>query len=138
IPKPIPGDTSARYTWLSTTATTGTVATVTFTVPAGTALASPSVTDIAGIPSGGTVALAGTTVTYTLSAPTSVSSGTKCLIAIDGLTNTPTTGTYTSNVTTHTNAPAVIHGPPTSGHSQALASTITAPSATLARPSPFA
>jgi large repetitive protein len=108
--KPLPGDTSVRYTWLFTTATTGTVATATFTVPTGTAGASLTVTDIAGLPSGGTATLSGTTVTYTPTA-TSVASGTKCLIAIDGFTNGSVTASFQSAVTTNTSVPAAIDGP---------------------------
>jgi hypothetical protein len=137
ISKPLPGDTSARYTWLFTAATTGTVATTTFTVPSGTAGASLTVTDVSGLPSGGTATLSGTTVTYTATA-TSVAAGTKCLIAIDGFTNTATPGTYTSQVTTNTSVPAVIDGPTTSGNSQILASNTTAVSVVIARSSTFA
>jgi hypothetical protein len=137
ISKPIPGDTAVRYTWLFTATTTGTVATATFTVPAGTTLSAPSVTDIAGLPSGGTVSLAGTTVTYTPTAA-SVAAGTKCLIAIDGFTNTATPGTYTSSVTTNTSVPAVIDGPTVSGNSQILVNNATTVSVVIARSSTFA
>jgi hypothetical protein len=137
ISKPMPGDTAARYTWLFTAATTGTVATTTFTVPAGTAGASLTVTDVAGLPTGGTAALSGTTVTYTATAA-SVASGTKCLIAIDGFTNTSTPGTYTSSVTTNTSVPAVIDGPTASANSQVLVNNATSVSVVIARSSTFA
>src|SRR5207245_2494636 len=66
--RPIPGDTGVRYTWLFTTATTATLSKVTFTVPSGTAGASLTVTDVSGMPSGGTATLSGTTVTYSFTA----------------------------------------------------------------------
>jgi hypothetical protein len=135
LSKPLPGDTSVRYTWLFTTATTGTVATATFTVPAGTSLTSPSVTDIAGLPSGGTVALAGTTVTYTPTAA-SVTAGTKCLIAIDGFTNGSSTASFQSAVTTNTSVPAAIDGP-TNAAAIALNDSSTPASVVIARSSTF-
>ncbi len=102
-----PGDTAVRYTWSFTTATTGTVASVTFSVPTGTAGASLTVVDNYGI-GAGTAALSGTTVTYTVTTPASIASGTPILLAIDGFTNTATTGTYNSTVTTRDGVPATI------------------------------
>jgi hypothetical protein len=134
--KPIPGDTAVRYTWLFTATTTGTVATATFTVPAGTTVTSPTVTDIAGLPSGGTVSLAGTTVTYTPTAA-SVAAGTKCLIAIDGFTNGTATASFVSAVTTNTSVPAVIDGP-TNAPAIAMVANTTAASVIIARSSSFA
>jgi hypothetical protein len=136
VSRPQLGDTNVRYTWTFTTATTGTVATVTATVPSGTAGASLSVTDIYGIPSGGTVALSGTTVTYTLTTPTSVSSGVKVLIAVDGFTNTSTAGTYTSSIQTNTSVPAAIDGPTTSA-SITLSDNNTPASVVIARSTSF-
>lgn len=98
-----PGDTAVRYSWSFTTATTGTVGSVTFSVPSGTAGASLTVVDNYGL-STGTAALAGTTVTYTVTTPASISAGTPVLIAIDGFTNTSTAGSYTSTVTTFDNS----------------------------------
>jgi hypothetical protein len=108
--RPIPGDTSVRYTWLFTTATTATLSKVTFTVPAGTAGASLTVADVAGIPSGGTATLAGTTVTYSFTSA-SVTSGTKSMLALDGFTNTSTPGAYASAVNTFNTTPASVDGP---------------------------
>ncbi len=93
-----PSDASVRYTYSFTKATTESVSTVTFTVPAGTAGASLTVVDYYGI-SVGTAALAGTTVTYTVTVPASIAAGTPILISIDGFTNTATPGTYSSTVT---------------------------------------
>jgi hypothetical protein len=101
ISKAHPGDTSVRYTWSFTTATTATLSKVEFTVPSGTA-GTVALADVYGLPSGGTVSLSGTTVTYSFSAA-SVAAGVKALVAIDGFTNTSTAGTYSSTVTTYDN-----------------------------------
>jgi hypothetical protein len=114
VSRPIPGDTNVRYSWLFTTATTATLSKVTFTVPTGTAGASLTVADVAGIPAGGTATLAGSTVTYTFTAA-SVSSGTKSMLALDGFTNTSTSGSYTSAVNTFNTTPASVDGPTNSG-----------------------
>ena len=99
LSNPQPSSTSVRYTWSFTTATTGTIASVTFTVPAGTA-GVPSVVDVYGL-TGGSAALVGTTVTYTVTTPASVASGTSILVSLDGFTNTGTANSaYTSTVTT--------------------------------------
>jgi hypothetical protein len=136
LSRPFPGDTAVRYTWLFTAATTGTVATATFTVPTGTAGASLTVTDIQGLPSGGTATLSGTTVTYTPTAA-SVAAGTKCLIAIDGFTNGSATASFQSAVTTNTSVPAVIDGP-TNAPAIALNAGTTSASVIIARSSTFA
>lgn len=102
-----PGDTAVRYSWSFTTATTGTVASVTMTVPSGTAGATLTVVDNYGV-SAGTAALSGTTVTYTVTTPASIAAGTPILITVDGFTNTSTAGAYTSTVTTRDGVPATI------------------------------
>ena len=107
VSQPHPGDVAARYTWNFTAATTGTVKSVTFTVPAGTAGASLTVVDAYGIGSG-TAALSGTTVTYTLGTATSIAAGVSMLISVDGFTNTATPGTYASTVTTRDASDATI------------------------------
>ena len=108
ISKPHPGDPAARYSWNFTTASAGTVKSVAFDVPPGTAGSSLSVADIYGLTAGGTASLTGNTVTYTLGSGLSVSSGVNVLVSIDGFTNTATPGTYASTVTTQTAAPATI------------------------------
>ena len=107
VSKPNPSSTSVRYSWVFTTATLGTIASIQFTVPAGTAGAALTPVDYYGI-GVGTASLAGTTVTYTVTAPASVAAGVNVLISIDGFTNTATPGTYASTVTTRTNVPATI------------------------------
>lgn len=109
LSQPQPGSTAVRYTWSFTTATTGTVASVTFTVPSGTTGAALTPVDVYGV-SAGTAALnTGTnTVTYTVTTPASIASGTSVLISIDGFTNTATAGTYASAETTLTAGAATI------------------------------
>src|SRR5689334_1692080 len=91
--KPHPGDTGVRYSWNFTTASSGTIKTVAFDVPAGTAGAALSVADVYGITAGGTASLSGTTVTYTMASGLAVGAGVNVLVAIDGFTNTATPGT---------------------------------------------
>ncbi|GAA0565525.1 hypothetical protein GCM10010172_56340 [Paractinoplanes ferrugineus] len=98
LSNPQPSTSSVRYTWSFTTATTGIIQSVTFSVPAGTG-GTPSVVDVYGL-TGGTAALSGTTVTYTVTTPSSVAGGTSVLVSLDGFTNTGTPGTYASTVTT--------------------------------------
>lgn len=105
--KPNPSQTGVRYTWMFTTATTATLSRVDLGVLTTTAGTTLTVTDVYGLPAGGTATLSGTTVSYTLATPTSVSAGVKVLIAIDGFTN-PTARSGSSTVTTYNNAaPAV-------------------------------
>jgi hypothetical protein len=126
------GATGVKYTYQFTTATSGTIATVDMSVPAGTA-GTPSVTANYGI-GAGSVALASNTLTYTVTSPASVSAGIPILIEISGLTNTSTVGSYTSNVTTRTGGatPTVIDGP-TASNSVSIADTNTAVTVVIAK-----
>jgi hypothetical protein len=108
ISRPHPGDTGVRYSWNFTTASSGTIKSVAFDVPAGTAGAALSVADVYGVTAGGTASLTGTTVTYTMGSGLSVGAGVNVLVAIDGFTNTTTPGSYASTVTTQTAVPATI------------------------------
>jgi len=108
VSKPHPGDGGVRYSWNFTTATSGTIRSVAFDVPAGTANSGLSVADVFGITAGGTPSMTGTTVTYTMASGLAVGAGVNVLVAIDGFTNTSTPGTYASTVTTQTSAPAAI------------------------------
>ena len=94
------------YTYSFTPATTDTIATIEFTVPAGTA-GTPAVSLNYGI-SAGTVGLAANVITYTVTVPASISAGTPILIEISGLTNTTTPGSYTSDFESFTGVPASI------------------------------
>jgi len=98
--------TGVHYTYQLTAATTGTIDTITFTVPAGTA-GTPTIVANYGI-GAGSVGLAANTLTYTVSSPVSVSSGTPILIEFGGIDNSSTLGSSTSTVTTQDNNPATI------------------------------
>ena len=100
------GATSVTYTYQFTTATAGTVASVTMTVPSGTA-GTPAVAANYGI-GAGTIALSGTTLTYTVTSPVSIASGIPIYVSVSGMTNTSTAGSYTSTITTQTSVPATI------------------------------
>jgi hypothetical protein len=108
VSRPHPGDSAVRYSWNFTTASSNTIKSVAFDVPAGTAGASLTVADVFGITAGGTASLSGTTVTYTMASGLAVGAGVNVLVAIDGFTNTATPGTYASTVTTQTSVPAAI------------------------------
>ena len=98
--------TNITYAFSFKTATAGTIASITMTVPSGTA-GTPAVARNFGI-GAGTVALSGTTITYTVTSPVSVSAGIPIYLEFSGLTNTSTAGTSTSTVTTRTSIPATI------------------------------
>lgn len=90
--------TSVSYTYQFTTATSGTVSSVTMSVPTGTA-GTPAIGTVYGI-GAGVVALAGTNLTYSVTTPATIAAGTPVYIQITGLTNTAVAGSYTSTVTT--------------------------------------
>lgn len=100
------GASSVTYTYQFTTATAGVVASVTMTVPSGTA-GSPAVAANYGI-GAGSIALSGTTLTYTVTTAVSIAAGIPLYISVSGLTNTTTSGSYTSTITTQTSVPATI------------------------------
>jgi sugar lactone lactonase YvrE len=95
------GHAAARYNWQFHSRTPATVAAVTMTVPTGTG-GTLSVSEVYGLPAGGSVSLVGTTVTYTLPVPISLAAGIEMYVAVNGFTNTVTDGTYASAVTTLT------------------------------------
>lgn len=92
------GDPGVRYTYNFTTGTTGTITSIAFPVPAGTA-GTPTISDYFGI-GPGTASLASNTLTYTVTSPVSLASGRTILIAFEGVTNTTTVGSFTPTVTT--------------------------------------
>ena len=100
------GKTAVTYAFSMTTATAGTIKTVTMTVPAGTA-GTPAVGSVYGL-GAGTVALAANTITYTVTTAVSVAAHIPIYLSFTGLTNTSTAGSYTSTETTQTAAPATI------------------------------
>lgn len=117
--------TSITYSWQFTPATTATLASITMTVPAGTA-GTPAIALVYGI-GVGSVGMSGTTVTYTVTTPASVTSGTPIYVELSGFTNTGTAGDYTSDVTTKTAVPADVD----TGTSQTVTFGATTTSATV-------
>ena len=97
------GTTGVTYTYQLTTATAGTIGSVTATVPTGTA-GTPAVGTVYGL-GAGSAALSGTTLTYTVTTPAAVAAGIPIYIEFTGLTNTGNAGSYTSTVTTKDNTP---------------------------------
>ena len=135
VSQPQPTSTGVRYTWSFTTVDPGTIAAVTFTVPAGTGGAA-AVADVYGL-GGGTVSLnTGTnTITYTVTSPVPVAAGTGILISIGGLTNTGAPGTYASAVTTLTAGATTIDSG--TSNSVALNESTTAVTVVVARSTSF-
>ena len=100
------GKTGVTYAYAFKTATTGTIKTVTMTVPAGTGGA-VAVGTVYGL-GAGTVSLAANTLTYTVTSAVSVPANIPIYVSFTGLTNTATAGSYTSTITTQTSVPATI------------------------------
>jgi hypothetical protein len=82
-----------------TTATGGTLSSVTVTVPSGTS-GTPSLASATGIPGSGTVSMSANQITYSFSA-IYVNGGTAVSLQISGLTNTSATGSYTAQMATY-------------------------------------
>ena len=99
--------TNVTYTYSFKTATTGTIAKITFLVSGAGLAGAPAIAKNYGI-GAGTVARAGQTITYTVTAAVSVSTGIPIYIEFSGLTNTNTAGSYTTTITTQTAVPATI------------------------------
>ncbi|MBV8301886.1 MAG: hypothetical protein JOY68_08180, partial [Candidatus Dormibacteraeota bacterium] len=97
---------STTYAYSFTTATTGTIKTITFTVSGSGLAGTPAIVAAYGI-GAGSVARAGQVITYTVTSPVSVANGIPILIQLSGNTN-PAAGSYTTAIATNTAAPAVI------------------------------
>jgi hypothetical protein len=93
---------NAEYTWEYTTQSTGTLISLTMSVPSGTS-GTPTLAENYGI-GAGTVVLSNGFLTYTITSPTSVSSGIPFYLALTGLTNTPTPQSFQSTLTTYTSS----------------------------------
>jgi hypothetical protein len=101
------GTTNVTYSYSFTTASVGTIKTITFAVSGAGLAGAPAISRNYGI-GAGTVARAGQTITYTVTAAVSVSAGIPIYIELSGLTNSGTPGSYTTVITTQTAAPATI------------------------------
>lgn len=124
------GATSVTYSYSFTTATVGTIKTITFVVSGAGLAGAPTISRNYGI-GAGTVARSGQTITYTVTSAVSVSAGIPIYIEFAALTNSGTAGSYTTVITTQTSVPATID----TGTSPAvtLASTNTAVTVTIAK-----
>jgi len=92
------GASGVQYTFTFTTADTGTIASITMTVPATTG-GTPAVESNSGI-GAGTVDLTSDTITYTVTSPVSVPADTSIQLVFSGLTNPSSATSSTSTVTT--------------------------------------
>jgi len=101
------GATGVSYSCSFTTATTGTIKTITFAVSGSGLGGTPTINRNYGI-GAGTVGRSGQTITYTVTSAVSVAAGIPIYIELGGLTNSSTAGTYTTTVTTQTSTPSTI------------------------------
>jgi hypothetical protein len=101
------GATAVKYSYEFSTATAGTIKTITFVVSGSGLAGTPTITRNYGI-GAGTVARAGQTITYTVTTAVAVAAGTPVYLELSGLTNSATAASYTTAITTQTAAPATI------------------------------
>jgi hypothetical protein len=99
--------TNVTYSYSFKTATTGTIAKITFLVSGAGLGGVPTITRNFGI-GAGTVARVGQTITYTVTAPVSIPAGIPIYIEFGVNTNSGTAGSYTTTITTQTGVPATI------------------------------
>lgn len=95
------------YSYSMITASTATLSQITMTVPPGTTLGSPvTVASTDGIPNTGTVTLSSDsdTLTYSFTPGVPVAADTALTLQLTGITNTSTPGSYTSTITTWSQA----------------------------------
>jgi hypothetical protein len=127
--------TNVTYTYSFTTATAGTIKSITFVVSGAGLGGVPTIARNYGI-GAGTVARAGQTITYTVTAAVAIPAGIPIYLSFNGLTNSSTAGSYTTAITTQTAAPATIDtGTPAA---VTLAASNTAVTVTLAQSLTFA
>jgi hypothetical protein len=94
--------TKASYEILFTTATTGTIKTVTIAFPAGYTVGPAILVERAGIGAGG-LSASGTTLTYTISSPVRIAAGTPIRLELATISHPATPGTYSISITTYNN-----------------------------------
>lgn len=99
--------TGVTYSYNFTTATAGTIKTITFVVSGSGLGGTPTITKVYGI-GAGTVSRSGQTITYTVTTAAAVAAGIPIYIELGGMTNTSTAGTYTTAVSTLTSTPTTI------------------------------
>ena len=104
--------TMASYEILFTTATAGTIKTVTVTFPAGYVVGSAILIERAGIGAGG-LSASGTTLAYTVSSPVRIAAGTPIRLELATINHPSTPGTYSISITTKDSLGNTIDGPTT-------------------------
>src|SRR5207244_7931608 len=101
------GATGVTYSFSFTTASLGTIKSITFALSGAGLGGTPTISRNYGI-GAGTVARSGQTITYTVTSAVAVAAGIPIYIEFGALTNSSTAGSYTTTVTTQTSAPATI------------------------------
>ena len=96
-----------KYAYSFTTATAGTIKTITFAVSGAGLAGTPTISRNYGI-GAGTVARVGQTITYTVTTAVAVAAGVPIYIEFSALTNSATAASYTTVITTQTAVPATI------------------------------
>ena len=102
----------ANYEIIFTTATTGTIKTISIAFPQGFSITSAILIERSGI-GAGSLSLSGTTLTYSITSPVSIPSGTPIRLELAGLIQPSTPGPYTITITTKDSAGNIIDGPTT-------------------------
>jgi hypothetical protein len=98
---------NTNFSYSFTTATAGTIKTMTFVVSGAGIAGTPTIVRSFGIPAG-TVARTAQTITYTVTTPVVVAAGVPIYVEFGAMTNTTTAGSYTTAITTQTSVPATI------------------------------
>jgi len=98
--------TAVDYGFSFTTATSGIIKTMTFTISGGTLAGTPAIVTNYGI-SAGTVGLAANVITYTVTTPVTIPAGIPIFLELSGLTN-PAAGSYTEAIVTKLASTATI------------------------------
>jgi hypothetical protein len=101
------GAANVSYGYSFTTATTGTIKTITFVVSGAGLAGTPAIARNFGI-GAGSVSRSGQTITYTVTSAVSVSAGIPIYLEFSGMTNSSTAGSYTTAITTQTSTPTTI------------------------------
>jgi hypothetical protein len=127
------GAAAVDYSFLSTTATTGVIKTVTVTVSGARLGGTPAVVLVYGI-GAGAVTIGGQVITYSVSVPVTIDAGTPVFLQLSGLTN-PAAGGYTATIATASADGTTISGGTTAavtfGADSTAKSVVVAPSLTF-------
>lgn len=102
--------TKSSYELLFTTASTGTIRTVTIAFPTGFNLGLVTLIERSGI-GAGAMSLSGTTLTYTVTSPVSIAAGIPIRFELSNVIHPATPGTYSISITTKDSSGNIIDGP---------------------------